>query len=83
MMRGPPRSTKSRSSAASDVYKRQMVYIQLNETYYDRFGHTEERPIMIASLNNVTATEIGDWPAFKKYIGKDMERFKQVVEVSY
>lgn len=60
-----------------------MVYIQLNETYYDRFGHTEERPVMIASLNNVTATEIGDWPAFKKYIGKDMERFKQVVEVSY
>ncbi len=60
-----------------------MVYIQLNETYYDRFGHTEERPIMIANLNNVTATEIGDWPAFKKYIGKDMERFKQVVEVSY
>ena len=60
-----------------------VVFVQLNETYYDRFGHTEERPIMIASLNNVTATEIGDWPAFKKYIGKDMERFKQVVEVSY
>ena len=60
-----------------------MVYIQLNETYYDKFGHTKERPVMIASLNNVTATEIGDWPAFKKYIGKDMERFKQVVEVSY
>ena len=60
-----------------------VVFVQLNETYYDRFGHTEERPVMIAGLNNVTATEIGDWPAFKKYIGKDMERFKQVVEVSY
>lgn len=60
-----------------------IVVVQLNETYYDRFGHTKERPVMMARLNNVTATEIGDWPAFKKYIGNDIERFEQVVEVTY
>ena len=30
MLRRPPRSTQSRSSAASDVYKRQVLYHALN-----------------------------------------------------
>lgn len=58
-----------------------VAYIQLNETYYDRFGHTEERPVMKARLDNVTSTEIGDWSTFKKYVGKDMDRFKQAIDV--
>lgn len=60
-----------------------VVYVRLNETYYDRFGHTEERSVMSARLDNVTATEIGDWPTFKKYVGTDMDRFKQAVDVTY
>src|SRR5450756_3191257 len=34
MIRRPPRSTQSRSSAASDVYKRQTEMIHLNETLF-------------------------------------------------
>lgn len=60
-----------------------VAYVQLNETYNDRFGHTEERSVMSARLDNVTATEIGDWPAFKKYVGKDMSKFRQAVDVNY
>jgi len=58
-----------------------VAYIQLNETYYDGFGHTEERPVMQARLDNETATQIGDWSAFKKYVGNDMYRFEQAITV--
>ena len=33
MIRQPPRSTQSRSSAASDVYKRQVQDVELEEIY--------------------------------------------------
>ena len=59
-----------------------MVVVQLNGTYYDKFGHTEEKPVMMARLDNETAKEIGDWTTFKKYIGEDWDRFEQVVEVA-
>src|SRR5680860_1153745 len=38
MIRRPPRSTQSRSSAASDVYKRQEVDRVLQEFYADTIG---------------------------------------------
>src|SRR5680860_1630279 len=44
MIRRPPRSTQSRSSAASDVYKRQQSYCLLPFTECDRsafYGNTE------------------------------------------
>ena len=34
MIRRPPRSTQSRSSAASDVYKRQTIHVQQQQWYY-------------------------------------------------
>ena len=58
-----------------------VVVVQLNRTYYDRFGNTEETRSMSARLDNLTAKEIGDWTTFKKYVGTDMDRFRQVVDV--
>src|SRR5665213_309135 len=39
MIRRPPRSTQSRSSAASDVYKRQL-YVEYEKLRVDGFGET-------------------------------------------
>src|SRR5680860_1182920 len=39
MIRRPPRSTQSRSSAASDVYKRQILY------YRNPMGHPDTSPV--------------------------------------
>ena len=40
MIRRPPRSTLDRSSAASDVYKRQVARDFINESGYEgKFGH--------------------------------------------
>lgn len=57
------------------------VIIQLNESYYDKFGHTLERPFIQARLDNKTADQIGDWSAFKKYVGTDRSKFEQVVDI--
>eukprot|EP00657_Telonema_sp_P-1_P002669 TRINITY_DN1616_c0_g1_i5.p1 TRINITY_DN1616_c0_g1~~TRINITY_DN1616_c0_g1_i5.p1 ORF type:complete len:100 (+),score=59.73 TRINITY_DN1616_c0_g1_i5:137-436(+) len=38
MIRRPPRSTQSRSSAASDVYKRQARILGVNAQYYLKEG---------------------------------------------
>jgi hypothetical protein len=57
------------------------VYIQINASHFDKFGHILERPLMIASLNNATATQIGDWNAFKQYIGVDFSKFQQVIDI--
>lgn len=54
------------------------VSIQINESYYDKFGHIKERPFMFAELNNTTAYEIGDWSDFKQYIGTDISKFRKV-----
>lgn len=58
------------------------VYIQTNASYFDKFGHTQERPIINANLDNATAMQIGDWDAFKQYIGTDMNKFTQVIDLS-
>jgi tetratricopeptide (TPR) repeat protein len=57
------------------------VFIQLNESYLDKFGHTLESPSITMRLNNATAAKIGDWKSFKKYIGTDMSRFEQVIDI--
>ena len=41
MRRLPPRSTQSRSSAASDVYKRQAEYVNLCEEQTKKIGKVE------------------------------------------
>lgn len=57
------------------------VFIQLNESYLDKFGHTLESPSITMRLNNATAAKIGDWKSFKKYIGTDMSRFEEVIDI--
>lgn len=57
------------------------VRIQTNESYFDKFGHIKERPFMIASLDNATAMQIGDWAAFKQYVGMDVSKFEQVIDL--
>jgi len=57
------------------------VRIQTNESYFDKFGHIKERPFMIASLDNATATQIGDWATFKQYVGTDVSKFEQVIDL--
>lgn len=57
------------------------VFIQLNESYLDKFGHILESPFITMRLNNATAARIGDWKSFKKYIGMDMSRFEEVIDI--
>ena len=57
------------------------VRIQTNESYFDKFGHIKERPFMIASLDNATAMQIGDWATFKQYVGTDVSKFEQVIDL--
>lgn len=57
------------------------VSIQVNTSYYDKFGHIMERPYMTAALNSKTAKQIGDWSAFKQYIGTDVSKFEQVIDL--
>ena len=53
MIRRPPRSTQSRSSAASDVYKRQ-VEDQIKTVFVDEvlFGKLEHGGMAMARLEN-------------------------------
>lgn len=57
------------------------VRIQTNESYFDKFGHIMERPFMTASLDNATAKQIGDWATFKQYVGTDVSKFEQVIDL--
>lgn len=57
------------------------VRVQTNASYFDKFGHIQERTVMIASLDNATATQIGDWNAFKQYVGADVSKFEQVIDL--
>ena len=58
------------------------VFIQLNESHFDKFGHVEERPFLTMRLDNTTAMQIGEWwKLFKEYIGTDIDKFEQVIDV--
>ena len=57
------------------------VRIQTNESFFDKFGHIQERTFMTASLDNATATQIGDWATFKQYVGADVSKFEQVIDL--
>jgi predicted negative regulator of RcsB-dependent stress response len=57
------------------------VRIQTNESYFDKFGHIQERQFMTASLDNATAMQIGDWATFKQYVGTDVSKFEQVIDL--
>jgi len=57
------------------------VFINLNTSYYDKFGHVLERPYMSEALDAKTATQIGDWAAFKQYVGTDVSKFEQVIDL--
>ena len=51
MIRRPPRSTQSRSSAASDVYKRQISYFEAvnKESLSKSHGRSEEEGIIVVA----------------------------------
>src|SRR5450756_3015860 len=59
MIRRPPRSTQSRSSAASDVYKRQLVTVRNHviterprrgSVGYEKWDRWAERPMLVLAL---------------------------------
>src|SRR5450756_3163208 len=60
MIRRPPRSTQSRSSAASDVYKRQIqIHVQHSRALFDDFPvHTSSKPVSFILLHNRFQFEI-------------------------
>src|SRR5450756_2442889 len=74
MIRRPPRSTQSRSSAASDVYKRQRLAARLRPRHRGdravdgsippREGYVREGPVGPAlSADHLARSELsGDWP---------------------
>ena len=57
------------------------VFININTSYYDKFGHVLERPYMSEALDAKTATQIGDWAAFKQYVGTDVSKFERVIDL--
>jgi tetratricopeptide (TPR) repeat protein len=59
------------------------VHIRINDTYFDKFGHELEKPLMDITLDNETAMQIGDWSDFKDYIGTDMYKFGEVADMEY
>ena len=56
------------------------VHIQENESYYDKFGHVIEAPLMWITLDSETAKQVGDWSAFKQYIGTDLSKLGKVAD---
>ena len=58
MIRRPPRSTRVRSSAASDVYKRQMTISFLDGTKDVRVTSSIVPPLLIVNLDNRFRIEI-------------------------
>eukprot|EP00657_Telonema_sp_P-1_P000779 TRINITY_DN11521_c0_g1_i1.p1 TRINITY_DN11521_c0_g1~~TRINITY_DN11521_c0_g1_i1.p1 ORF type:complete len:123 (+),score=42.28 TRINITY_DN11521_c0_g1_i1:140-508(+) len=74
MIRRPPRSTQSRSSAASDVYKRQKVNGQSHEEPYEIGGH-EEVPKCPHLIQRRSQTQRGGLAAASRgFVGVDPVR---------
>ena len=73
MIRRPPRSTQSRSSAASDVYKRQS-----DNRYIEKLLELKVTDIITATSGEELKDEI------RECLSKDgMQRYKQRIPVSY
>ncbi len=75
MIRRPPRSTLDRSSAASDVYKRQNMVFNNYITAGDG--------ISVASENNLTVFSNSSLPRSKPNAEKQSEYLTQVVSELY
>src|SRR5450756_3039432 len=75
MMRRPPRSTQSRSSAASDVYKRQVLSATQirRQSLLKQFPH--EQISELAHEHSVAAFSCKNLTIAKSFIKKSRKRF--------
>ena len=79
MIRRPPRSTLDRSSAASDVYKRQVEYIEMPELLRNKYQYHTQADITrlrragyaaeVAQLDAAVAKYLQNYLATGKYLG--------------
>eukprot|EP00657_Telonema_sp_P-1_P002590 TRINITY_DN15_c0_g1_i3.p1 TRINITY_DN15_c0_g1~~TRINITY_DN15_c0_g1_i3.p1 ORF type:complete len:123 (-),score=14.97 TRINITY_DN15_c0_g1_i3:278-646(-) len=67
MIRRPPRSTQSRSSAASDVYKRQMLYFRTWSTCMS----LSQAPLCHYTLRTITNRSEGTFRSLRYSFGGD------------
>ena len=65
MIRRPPRSTRKESSAASDVYKRQVYYLNVTQYPFDPVFSIRGLAIMAETVF-VADGESGIWDVSKK-----------------
>ena len=65
MLLRPPRSTQSRSSAASDVYKRQPLHIKFSWVPLARIAPALQRAVVAAEDASFFAHEGFDWEGIK------------------
>src|SRR5665811_302902 len=86
MIRRPPRSTRVRSSAASDVYKRQVLMgttfgcVQCHSHPYDPFKH-EEYYKFLAFFNDTRDEDTeADYPLLREYKKEDSLKFLHLVD---
>ena len=56
------------------------VHIQENRSTTDKFGHKKEIPLLLTSMDNATALQIGDFNNFKQYVGTDINKLWDVTK---
>src|SRR5450756_3053013 len=84
MIRRPPRSTQSRSSAASDVYKRQPLRDAdlgeglAGEVAVGGRGDRRERDLALAQV--AQAHEVGECRLFLDEVGEDLRGVERYVD---
>src|SRR5450756_1477279 len=71
MIRRPPRSTQSRSSAASDVYKRQLLLHELSHSYIAKRSGI--------SINRITLFIFGGVAEMSEDVQRPMDEFRMAI----
>src|SRR5450756_1350721 len=74
MIRRPPRSTQSRSSAASDVYKRQRLgaLLGLARDEVDLLQWSHPRPVMLGAIPTAVRRLSSNW-RWHGAVGQDLQ----------
>src|SRR5450756_1913029 len=78
MIRRPPRSTQSRSSAASDVYKRQLLQ-RIHERSGIDFGSYKAATILRRLRGRMNTTGHSTVAAYAAYLESDAEEYARLV----